>query len=70
MRWILTDGFNSFIHVLYGSLSAINPLIAPFFILYQLVFLSGWNTIIDLLEFGIGYETLALFMKNSSLNKV
>ena len=69
MRWLFVDGFNSVSHVVFGSLSVINPLIAPFFIAYQLIFLSGWNTIIDLLEFVIGYEILALFMRSSSLGR-
>jgi hypothetical protein len=70
MRYLFTDGFNSFTHVMFGSLSALNPLIAPFFIVYQLIFLSGWNTIIDLLEFAIGYQMLLFFMRNNSLGKV
>jgi hypothetical protein len=66
MRLLFTDKFNSLVHLLFGGLSAVNPLIAPFFIAYQLVFLSGWNTIIDLLEFVIGYACIRVFMQSSS----
>jgi len=54
MRWIFTDGFNSMWHVIFGVLAVQYVLIAPIFLLYQL--LQGHpNDFIDVLEFAIGY---------------
>jgi len=41
-------------HATFGVMSSINPLIIPYFLLYQFVFFSGWNTIPDIIEFMIG----------------
>ena len=60
MRKIFTDGFNSFVHVGLGGVSAYGyPLFAPLFLGYQLITVNE-NTLIDLMEFMLGYVGVEL----------
>ena len=54
MRYIFTDGFNSMWHFIFGILAVQYMIIAPIFILYQLI-QGKPNDFIDVVEFAIGY---------------
>lgn len=54
MRYIFTDKWNSFWHLVFGLISIWIPMIVPVFVYYQL-FKYDENSLIDLGEFGIGY---------------
>jgi hypothetical protein len=54
MRYIFTDGFNSMWHFIFGILAVQYMIIAPIFILYQLI-QGKQNDFIDVVEFAIGY---------------
>ena len=69
MRWLFTDGVNSFIHFILGLISYIFPIITPVFLLYQFTAHPDKNTIIDLSEFAIGYIVVYLVKQNSSLSR-
>jgi len=60
MRALFVDGWNSFWHLAFGMLSVPVPLLIPFFLLYQFVLKYDGNSIIDTLEFVIGYVTYLL----------
>ena len=55
MRSLFTDGWNSMWHFIFGVLSIYQPFIIPVFVLYQVIDWYNENTMIDLLEFFIGY---------------
>jgi len=55
MRALFVDGWNSFWHIFFGMLSVPVPLLIPFFLLYQFVLKYDGNSMIDTLEYVIGY---------------
>jgi len=57
MRALFVDGWNSFWHLTFGMLSVPVPLLIPFFLLYQFVLKYDGNSMIDTLEYVIGYGT-------------
>ena len=62
MRALFSDGYNSFYHVLFGALAVRYWIVWPLFVGYQLWQGLGGNTVIDLVEFFVGYGvTLYLF---------
>ena len=57
MRYILSDGYNSFWHFIFGYAAVYLWYIIPVFVAYQLLERNQRNTVIDLSEFLIGYVT-------------
>lgn len=63
MRKLFTDGWNSFWHFAFGTLSIRFSFGIPLFVTYQLVTIDP-NVTIDLSEFAVGYFTAyCLFMR-------
>lgn len=54
MRYVLTDKWNSFWHVMFGALTVYIPFILPAFVIYQLEYYD-MNSLIDLCEYGLGF---------------
>ena len=54
MRYIGTDGWNSFWHILFGIIASKINILVPLFIIYQLLDINK-NTGVDILEFFIGF---------------
>jgi hypothetical protein len=54
-RPLFTDGWNSFWHVIFGSLSVWYVFVMPLFILYQLNDFYEVNLFVDLAEFFVGF---------------
>jgi hypothetical protein len=54
MRYVFTDGANSFWHVFFGSLCLFFPWIFLIFFAYQVIKMDE-NSLIDVLECGCGY---------------
>ena len=67
MRALFVDGWNSFWHLAFGMLAVPVPLLIPFFLLYQFVLKYDGNSIIDTLEFVIGYVTFLVVSYASGL---
>jgi hypothetical protein len=63
MRLILTDGFNSLFHFIFGMVSAYCWVIILIYILYQYNDISEKNVRIDLVEFFIGYIICVFFIQ-------
>lgn len=64
MRWIFSDGWNSFWHLAFGILAYKFEFIIVLFLAYQLLLGKGAyepNVTIDLLEFFIGYGLIFIF---------
>ena len=55
MRAPFTDEWNSFWHVVFGLIAVPIPIVIPIFLLYQFVLKYDENSIIDTLEFAVGY---------------
>jgi hypothetical protein len=55
MRYVGTDGWNSFWHVVFGIIAVKLNILVPFFIIYQLMDIHSKNTMVDILEFFIGF---------------
>jgi uncharacterized transporter YbjL len=55
MRYIGTDGWNSFWHLLFGVIASKINIVLPLFIIYQLLDIHNKNTMVDILEFFIGF---------------
>ena len=55
MRHIGVDGWNSFWHIVFGILAVKIHILIPLFIIYQLLDISNKNTMVDILEFFIGF---------------
>jgi hypothetical protein len=54
-RLIFTDKWNSIWHFVFGKISLKFWLIIPIFLIYQFILYYDYNSIIDTVEFGIGY---------------
>lgn len=54
-RLIFTDKWNSLWHFVFGKISLNFWLIIPIFLIYQFIIKYDYNSIIDTIEFGIGY---------------
>jgi hypothetical protein len=54
-RLIFTDKWNSLWHFVFGKISLQVWLIIPIFLIYQFILYYDYNSIIDTIEFGIGY---------------
>ena len=68
MRWVFSDGWNSFWHLYFGILAYKFPILIILFIAYQFLLGQGiyeTNVGIDLLEFAIGYILLYVYMNIS-----
>jgi len=55
MRYLFTDGWNSFWHFVLGILSYRLLIIIPGFLAYQYILKYDDNSGIDTLEFGVGF---------------
>jgi hypothetical protein len=55
MRYLFTDGLNSFLHFILGIVSYKIPIIIPGFLAYQYILKYDDNSGIDTLEFGVGF---------------
>jgi hypothetical protein len=53
-RALFTDGWNSFWHFVFGVIGGNWWILAPFFVLYQLIFYDK-NSYVDVCEFACGY---------------
>lgn len=54
-RLIFTDKWNSLWHFVFGKISLNIWLIIPIFLIYQFIIKYDYNSIVDTVEFGIGY---------------
>lgn len=64
MRKLLSDGSNSYWHIAVGVFAGFNPIVAPFFLAFQLQDGSGGeDTPADIAEFMIPFLTTAFFLK-------
>ena len=54
-RLIFTDKWNSLWHFVFGKISLQVWLIITIFLIYQFILYYDYNSIIDTVEFGIGY---------------
>jgi hypothetical protein len=64
-RALFTDGYNSFWHFLFGTMSFYIKYIIPIFVLYQLYDYTDVNLWVDLMEFGLGLICmLAIYLAN------
>ena len=70
MRALFVDGWNSFWHLAFGMLSVPVPLLIPFFLLYQFVLKYDGNSMIDTLEFIIGYVAFLVVTHVASLKVI
>ena len=55
MRYLGADGWNSFWHFVFGIVAVKLNILVPLFILYQLLDINDKNTMVDILEFFIGF---------------
>jgi hypothetical protein len=60
-RFLFTDRWNSFWHIIIGVFAVKISSLVPMFILYQLADPSEINVFIDILEFTYGYMAGILF---------
>ena len=60
-RHLFTDKYNSVFHFLFGVIAFQSSIVIPIFIIYQFRHKYNENTIIDILEFLIGYGLTALY---------
>jgi hypothetical protein len=59
-RYIFTDGWNSFYHLMFGIFAYYDILIIFFFICYQFIDIHDKNLLVDIIEFFIGYIFIIL----------
>lgn len=64
MRVLFADGLNSLAHVAFGAVSGLyTPIVGTsLFIIYQLSEQDQRNTLIDVLEFAIGWAAARRFL--------
>lgn len=68
MRYIGTDGWNSFWHLFFGIIASKINILIPVFIIYQLLDIHNKNTMVDILEFFIGF-VIGLILFSIKLKK-
>lgn len=59
-RNLFADGWNSFWHVFFGTLSFYMPVVTPNFVIYQLIDYLDVNLFVDLGEFVVGLLLIVL----------
>lgn len=58
MRYLFTDGWNSFFHLFFGCLGYVHPFALIVFFLYQFIDPFEMNMMIDITECIIGFWSL------------
>jgi len=68
MRYVFTDRWNSFWHVVFGMIAVPFPLTIPIFLAYQFILYYDDNSIIDTLEYlcgGVSYVIINYILISS-----
>ncbi len=65
MRVLFSDGWNSFVHFGIGAAAAVSQpvIVGILFVGYQLTQANQSNTVVDLLEFALGYAVTWRYAK-------
>lgn len=69
MRPLFTDGRNSVWHVAFGALAVKYSIIIPIFLMYQFLLKPDRNSLVDTVEFTVGYVLMLLWIKIAYKNK-
>jgi hypothetical protein len=67
MRKLFNDGYNSLWHFLFGILAYHYWIVIVIFVSYQLMDPTEENVLIDLTEFFIGYSSMYVYERITSL---
>jgi hypothetical protein len=69
MRLLFADGRNSVWHVAFGVLAVKYSIIIPIFLMYQFLWKPDRNSLVDTVEFTVGYVLMLLWIKIAYKNK-
>lgn len=62
-RFLFTDGWNSFWHLIFGIMSYFDSRVTVIFLIYQLIDFTDKNLAIDVSEFTIGFMLCLFFFR-------
>jgi hypothetical protein len=63
MRSVFVDGRNSVWHIAFGVLAVKYSIIIPIFLMYQFILKPDRNSLVDTVEFAVGYVLMLLWIK-------
>jgi hypothetical protein len=69
MRSVFADGRNSVWHVAFGVLSVKYSIIIPIFLMYQFLLKPDRNSLVDTVEFAVGFMVMYLYSKATVKNE-